>query len=517
VASDPASEAKSVPRPVASRDVAKLPIGALEGYVLSRVDGRTSIAEIATMTGMALVDAVKVVEKLHELGAVEIPGRTPPPPPKEVTPAPPQAAVRPIPNATYDLSELDQPTDIEREVRKQILDLYYVLDDLDHYQLLGISRDASRKEVKTAYYGLAARFHTDRYFGKNLGVFKQKMELLFGRITLAHDTLASKERRTEYDEYVLERDRTRAFEQLLAAADSEGDGEMIAALAPKRPPSTPPVEATSPPPVAVAVETAVVPPPVATAPSAVPTPGRSPADERARREALARRLGGGRISTRMAAVTSSASRPTGSTGSPPTAPPPPQDPRAATDALKRRYEDNVEGAKRAQSQKFIEQAESALKANDLVSAANNYRLAIRYTDDPAVSAAYEETNRKARDLMAEAYLKQARYEEGAQKWREAAISYAKAHDGRPDDPNICERVAETLRREGRDLHRAARFAEMAVQKNPNDGAFRVTLGHVYLDAGLVLRARSELEQATRLAPADNKAKTLLAQARKMVS
>jgi Flp pilus assembly protein TadD len=56
-----------------------------------------------------------------------------------------------------------------------------------------------------------------------------------------------------------------------------------------------------------------------------------------------------------------------------------------------------------------------------------------------------------------------------------------------------------------------------VQKSPQNAAFRVTLGAVYLDAGLFLRARSELEQAAKIDPNSTTIRELLVRARKMAS
>src|SRR5581483_1669378 len=94
--------------------------------------------------------------------------------------------------------------------------------------------------------------------------------------------------------------------------------------------------------------------------------------------------------------------------------------QAAGDALRRMYEERKDAAKRAQAKKFVEAADQALAKEDLVTAANNYRLAVRYTDDAEVQRKFEETNKRARDFMAQAYLKQAKYEEQQQRWREAA-------------------------------------------------------------------------------------------------
>ena len=51
---------------------------------------------------------------------------------------------------------------------------------------------ADKKAIKDAYYVLAAEYHPDRYFRKRLGTFKSKMEAVFNRLTVAHDTLTRK-------------------------------------------------------------------------------------------------------------------------------------------------------------------------------------------------------------------------------------------------------------------------------------------------------------------------------------
>ena len=152
--------------------------------------------------------------------------------------------------------------------------------------------------------------------------------------------------------------------------------------------------------------------------------------------------------------------------------------------------------------------------NDFVSAANHYRLALQHHADPAVQATLDEMTKKAKASMVDVYLKNAKYEEAQQRWGLAALSFIKAFDAKPEDEEIAARAANALRREGRDLHRAARLAEQAVSKSPNKVAYRVTLGNIYLDAGLFLRARSELESAAKLAPQDASIRELLSRAKK---
>ena len=61
---------------------------------------------------------------------------------------------------------------------------------------------------------------------------------------------------------------------------------------------------------------------------------------------------------------------------------------------------------------------------------------------------------------------------------------------------------------GIDPRAAARLAEQAVLAEPSNAAYRVTLGEVYFDAGLLARAAGESARAIALAPTDVRASAL---------
>lgn len=508
----------SVPKLTPWIDLRSLVLDAREGFFLSRIDGYTSLGDLAVMTNTGLEGAIAIAQKLARELAIYF-GDQPPekPAPREekavvVAAPPPARKARP---RRFTDEELAQPSDLDEALRIDVLDLHGWLDEYDHYELLNVPRDADRKVIKTAYYGLAARFHTDRYYGKNLGAFKAKMEQVFARITTAHDTLASKQRRAEYDAYLDDLDRTRAFERYL-----NDEPDEVAAV------PAAPIEAEPPAPTSERGAGALEP---KTPEPKTPEAPRVGLDDRARREALARKLSG-RSSTNLRSARPFSGPASARPSAPPepVAPPPPrplapstpptvEQSQAAAAALKRRYEDGVEFARRTQARRLIDEAMAASDRGDVLAAANNYRLAVRYTDDPTVVEAAEIASQRAKDLMADTYLKQAKYEEQSHKFGAAALSYAKAAEGRPEDAQLCADAARCLKTEGRDLHKAARYAQLAVQKNPSHAPFRVTLGAIYLDAGLFLRARSELEQATKLDPNHREAKELLARARRLAS
>jgi hypothetical protein len=91
--------------------------------------------------------------------------------------------------ALYDPAELEEACDLDLDRKKRILDLYYRLDELDHYALLGVPPDAEKDAIKTAYFRLVSVLHPDRYYGKDLGSFRAKLGRVFARLTEAHDLL----------------------------------------------------------------------------------------------------------------------------------------------------------------------------------------------------------------------------------------------------------------------------------------------------------------------------------------
>lgn len=65
----------------------------------------------------------------------------------------------------------------------------------DYYELLGIPRDASEKDIKAAYRKLARKHHPDLHSGDEKGPAEEK----FKKINEAHEVLSDPEKRAKYD------------------------------------------------------------------------------------------------------------------------------------------------------------------------------------------------------------------------------------------------------------------------------------------------------------------------------
>lgn len=476
----------------------QLPIGPEEAFVLSRVDGHTTEADIAAATGLDTSRVRESLERLLELGAIVMAAPTanaPPPPPRSHREADPHRLLQhPVIEAAqehheqrhpaaalYDPAELDEEVDLDLPRKRRILDLFYRLDSVNHYELLEVAVDAEKKAIKDAYYQVVTIFHPDRYFGKNVGAFKPKLEKIFARLTEAHDTLTRKRSREEYDQYLKTQQRNEALERMMSDEQTqlqelarvqrtiEEQARMAERAANNVPPSSP--RNTSP------ARTASSP--------GVSAPPRT--DPESRRRALARKLGRNSV------------RPPGST-SPPAGTP--VDRTALKDELRRRYEQRLAGVKHDQIKRYVEAAERSLQDGNPVSAANALRIAASLDPgDEDLAARLEAVQTRANAELAQSYLDQAQYEERSGRYLDAARSYERAARGKPN-ARLFERAAHCLLEAEGDLRQAGELAREAISLAPDQASSRVTLARIYLAADMTQSALAEFERASQLAPGD---------------
>ena len=390
---------------------------------------------------------------------------------------------------------LAEDVDLDIDMRRQVLEMHGALNRLDHYTLLGVAHTADRKTLQRAYFELAARFHPDRYFRKNLGSFKARMETIFGRLTLAHETVSNKESRSEYDAYLAEQRRSQGIESLLAEALDEArraEETIEREVRAQAPLAAPPASSVPPPqPVSGSEVSAARPSPPGAKLASPPPPN---VDLATRRDALARRRLGGRPHT-----SSSAPPPRVSV-----VPPPVPSVADAMGALRRRYEERLASARASQARRYIANGELALASGDAISAANAFRVALSLVPgDAALEKAAHDAQAKADVVLSETYAKQAAYEEKTGQWAGAARSWTRVCKARPNDADAHEHAANAIVKAGGDLHEAARLAERACTLSPRTARYRVALATVYLAAGLALNARRELDAAAQLAPHDD--------------
>jgi tetratricopeptide (TPR) repeat protein len=513
-----------------------LPLGPADAFILSHIDGKNSEADISAATGLD-ADLVRgAISRLLELGAVhlvEAQAETRPGRPRmesfgQIVFGPSavqeQVVKRDHPGATlYDPRELDEETDLEPALKREILHFFYQLDSLSHYELLGLDMSADKRAIRARFHEFIKVFHPDRYYGKKLGSFKVKLDRVFQRASEAHEILTRPEARTEYDAYLrAERgiqDLSRALRDEAAhrselervRAKIEAEASVEAAPPPKFPSEAPTLPQQLPQPLPrMQSSPSLRPGPTTSIPSAPPISSGpriaiAPADPESRRRALARKLG---MSTPPPPEQRRTSIPAPAATGGPTAF------ERAADDLKRRYERRMLDARKRQIGEYSQRADLALSERNFVEAVNALRIAVSLApDDPALRQRLSELENEANRELADRYLEQAVYEEREQHWAEAARSYARAIAGKPT-AKMHERLAACLLAAQGDKKLALEHARKAVLGAPNEVRNRVTLARAYHAAGMRESSIGELERASALAPADDTIKEQLRRARR---
>jgi curved DNA-binding protein CbpA len=508
------------PRLTPGCEIQTLPLTPGDAFLLSRIDGTLHEEDLAALTGLPSGVVARVLDRLSAMGAIEFdrapgpaarPAQTPPAPPAQpIAQASPTSAAQDgvaSPRRTTRKPTIDRPTpspdprsavrsaalrredpeppeevDLDEPKQRRISELYARLDDVTYYELFGLTLGAGKKEIKRAYYAIAPEFHPDRFFRKRLGAYRPKIEAIFSRLTLAHDVLISKERRAEYDEYLAVTKQNRDLQAVLdrpvevASVVAEVDDAAYVIATEMATPAPRPIRELLPP---EALES--------------------------RRQAFARKL----AAARMMAGEDGSITPPPQRLTPSSPPPPPPG-----EALRIRYEAARSESLRRQIDRYVVVAEQSLEQGDYASASNAYRIAVTLApDDEILARACQETSRLAATQLAEGFMKQAELEARQNRWTEAALSYAKACEGRPDDPALHDRAALATVNSGNNARRAIEFARRAVELSPKTAEFHVTLARGYFAAGFEKSALSEIERATQLAPNDARIRDLVARAR----
>jgi curved DNA-binding protein CbpA len=465
-------------RTVAGIDYKRLPLTPAEGAVFAKILGVASASEVELVraTGFHADSVASALDRLLTLRAIELFDGSAPTAVAPVAGAasPGRAAIGPAfggllgSGLPHDAAALAEDVDLEGPKRIQILEAAQLLERLNHYDLLGVHPTSDRKDIKAAYYAIAPEFHPDKYFKRKLGSFKGRIEAIFTRLTTAHDTLTSKERRAQYDA------------TLLASGHPVSSGGVLRSAEEAR------VEA------------------------------ERLAEEKRQRELEAKRR---LLATKLGGV-GGPKRPAGpppGTGTPPPGVAP-LDARAAAEALRVRMENAKLAAQRVQVERHVLAGRASLAQGDYAAAANSFRIAAQLApDNDALQQEALDVLQKSAVELADSFIRQGELLSREERWEEAALAFAKAVHGRPNDPALVDRAARVTHKSGIDPRRAMQLARRAVELAPNVIAYRLTLAVCLAVGGFRSSAESQLEAATKLGARDANALAMIETTRNEVA
>jgi Domain of unknown function (DUF4388)/DnaJ domain len=143
----------------------RITLNATDGFLLSRVDGVSTAADVLRMAPVSEEEAQRSLLGLVYTGMVEWAPERPKPSPEEAS------------------------------LRRQIIDAYDRLRGQTHHAILGVPENAKRGEIHAAFVRLAKLYHPDAHHSPELLDLKDKLETLFWRVAEAHSVLSQEPER----------------------------------------------------------------------------------------------------------------------------------------------------------------------------------------------------------------------------------------------------------------------------------------------------------------------------------
>jgi len=432
-----------------------------EAFVWAHMQERMSFSELLALTGLSPDKLGAVLDKLQLIGCLQ-------------HVAAEGAVTNSVSPHTLKQSE-PAPEDIDSERMQQIDAMFARIDKDSHYECLGVPFTATKEEIRSAYFRLSKEFHPDTLFGRNIGVYRKRMETIFRRLTEAYEILGRSKNRQEYDRYLEARRETQQLRDSILASYLDRQ-------------SIPPRHVTSSPPASAAASGAN--------PPQQPTLRRpQQPDPNELRMRAARRLS--RQIPKVLPKTSE-THPAVS---------PTDVVRELASSLKQTAE-VTGGINRAEQ--HLAHARAAQAKGDLIGALNAMRVAIDLgVDIPGLLVEYRALRQRALSELSESYRKQALYEESHQLWADAARTWAKVAEGHVKDPEPRMRAAQALLQSGEDMLKAQEYTQQALELDPSNPEVHVLLGRIYVQTGSHKNAKREFEAALKLDPSHQQAKQLL--------
>ncbi len=133
----------------------------------------------------------------------------------------------------------NEAVDLSPEFQAEIRDLARAMPTLNYYELLGLDPAADDAAVRQAFFDCSKRFHPDRHFHKETGLYGPLLTEIYKRVVAANDVLRDPELRKSYDRLLNESGLSRegAPPESQPQGDEEQDRQPTPAAKPQAGPS----------------------------------------------------------------------------------------------------------------------------------------------------------------------------------------------------------------------------------------------------------------------------------------
>jgi len=145
-----------------------------QGFILSRIDGRSTPRDILAVTPLDEEETARALVGLIASGLIQIDGKAPT-------------------NGSGSKAEAAKKTDDAFQTKRQEIErLHGLCDKMSAPEVLGVDPRAGIDEIKRAFREKILRFHPDRYPGNTDPAFRQKLSHLVAVTTDAFNSLSEK-------------------------------------------------------------------------------------------------------------------------------------------------------------------------------------------------------------------------------------------------------------------------------------------------------------------------------------
>ncbi len=173
-----------------------------EGFVLSRVDGASSLSDIVSISPLAEVETLRCLYGLLASGFLEIGSKS-----REVAPSenrrkdPIEIFHRPVATTPAKPKRVDGPSATNEDLRTQedIEAKHRSISSGTYFDWLELRRTAETKEVKKAFAVMVMKYHPDRHRPTVVEAVGSKLETILTKVTQAHETLCDPQARRRYE------------------------------------------------------------------------------------------------------------------------------------------------------------------------------------------------------------------------------------------------------------------------------------------------------------------------------
>ena len=172
-------------------DEKNVTLTASEGFVLSRVDGSMSVAEIAAISPLDDDETFRCIYGLISTGILQLEDTKP-----TATGRMPRVSTVDAEPAITESTTNDTDTDpmVEEITAKRA-----AMEQSNFYEILEVEPGETPEAIKKAYYALAKKYHPDRHQSSGSDALKDQTVEILAKLAEAYDVLSNPSKRFLYD------------------------------------------------------------------------------------------------------------------------------------------------------------------------------------------------------------------------------------------------------------------------------------------------------------------------------